>query len=444
MSDNILLKNSISSLMIKFAIPAIISMVLTSVQSMIDGMFLGRYAGSNAMASVNIASPYLQIILGAAFIITTGTMSYLGRTLGEKTNMQKAKNIFKTAVNSLFVILLVLSLIGIFFNEKIALFLGANEVLLEETSLYIKISSFFAVFVGFMILFGFVARLLEKPQLYMISTIVCLVCNIVLDYIMVKNMKLGILGASLATGISYLIACLFVIAPVISKKSVVNIYEGKFKINIFMNVFYNGSSEGVTSLASAITMTLFNITFMKYAGENAVAAFTIIGYIGMISILVMFGMSDGVSSILSYNYGAKKLDRVKQTLKIAMFSNILVGVISFIILNVFKKELIGLFIVDNKFVLEFAINGTKIYSLSLLMAGVSILLSGYHTSIGNALYSIIISASRGLIFIVIGINILPKIFGIDGVWLTVVFAEFMTLIICGVIYFIEKLNNRVD
>lgn len=439
MSENILVTEKISKLFIKYTIPAIISMVILGVQTIIDGIFLGNFVGSNALASVNIALPFMQLVMGVSFIICIGSLSFIGRKLGEGKK-DEAQNIFKTALLVILGTFSIIALVGFLFNENIALILGANEVLFEGVSTYIRMISFFTPLIALLFLLGFTDRAIGKPEIYLWGTILSVIVNISLDYLLIKYLSLGIWGAALATGLAYASAFIVVLIPMLNKKSTVNIYSGKFDKSVILPFLYNGSSEGVTSLATAITIYLFNMVFMKISGEIGVAAFTTINYLSQFGILIMFGISDGISPILSYNYGYKKHDRLNNLLKLASIVNIVIGIILFLTVFIFGKQLISLFVSGNQEVLRLAVNGSKIYAFSFLLCGFNIINSGFFTAIGNARASIIISASRGLIFILIGIYILPMIIGLNGVWLTVPFAELMALIIG--IALLNKRNNK--
>lgn len=440
MKHNSLETEKLSKLFGQFVIPAVISMVLAGMQGMIDGIFLGQYASTNAMASVNIAIPYMQMIMGCTMIICCGTLSFLGRTLGEKNEQShtKAQNIFRSSVIALLTASLILWAIGIFASKPLASLMGANDVLLQETSQYIFALSWFAPAIGFMLLFGFVSRLLGKPNLYLIATVVCLIANIAIDFIAIKILKLGTIGAALATGFSFLAGLFITIVPILKKSSVINLFSGHFKGNLLKHTLLNGSSEGITSIATAVTMWLFNTAFIQYAGESGVAAFTVINYIGNFVLLVMFGISDGISTLVSYNYGAGLFQRVKKILNLALLSNFIIGLGIFVVFNLFSQQLIQIFVANQPFVVEMAVQGAHLYSIAFLFNGFNIVQSGYQTSLGNALYSGIIAGSRGLFFILVGIVILPQFFDINGVWLTVPFAEIITVLVCMAISYWES------
>lgn len=429
MDQKILGTEKLSKLFIKFTIPSITGMIFVGIQGIIDGLFVGNLLGGNALASVNLVQPYMQIIMAAALIISVGAQSIIGINLG-KGESEKAQNIFRTASILLILISILVTILGVFFSEKIALILGANEVLLEGSSTYIQIISYFTSFIAIMFLFEMVVRVIGKPNISLVSMIISVVLNIVLDYLLINKFNLGIKGAALATGISYTMAFLINMIPFVSKKTIINLYKGRFDKSVLFQMIYNGSSEGVSSISNAISMFLFNTALMKIAGENGIAAFSIINYIAQVGYMVLFGISDGIRPIISYNFGAENENRVNKTLKISIIVNIIIGAIIFIVMSTFSKQLIEIFLKDGKYVVEIASTGAKIYGIAFLFNGTNILISSYFTAIDDPKNSIIVAMSRGIVFILIGIVILPYIFGINGIWMTIVFADIITILLC--------------
>lgn len=429
MDQKILGTEKLSKLFIKFTIPSITGMIFVGIQGIIDGLFVGNVLGGNALASVNLVQPYMQIIMAAALIISVGAQSIIGINLG-KGESEKAQNIFRTASILLILISILVTILGVFFSEKIALILGANEVLLEGSSTYIQIISYFTAFIAVMFLFEMVVRVIGKPNISLVSMIISVVLNIVLDYLLINKFNLGIKGAALATGISYTMAFLINMIPFVSKKTIINLYKGRFDKSVLFQMIYNGSSEGVSSISNAISMFLFNTALMKIAGENGIAAFSIINYIAQVGYMVLFGISDGIRPIISYNFGAENENRVNKTLKISIIVNIIIGAIIFIVMSTFSKQLIEIFLKDGKYVVEIASTGAKIYGIAFLFNGTNILISSYFTAIDDPKNSIIVAMSRGIVFILIGIVILPYIFGINGIWMTIVFADIITILLC--------------
>ena len=439
MQDNVLGTEKISKLFIKFSIPAILSLTIAGVQTMVDGIFLGNFVGTNAMASVNIAAPFMQLMIGMNLIIGIGGASYIGRSLGEG-QVKRAQDIFKSACLFMIGLSIVILVLGFTFSHQLASFLGANDVLLADSSTYIKILALFAPFIGLSFILGVFVRCIGNPNVYLISSVASLFANIILNYVLIKQLKLGIVGAPIATGLSFTTSFLIAAIPFIKKSAVLNFFTGKFNWKLTGQLLYNGSSEGVSSLAAAISTFVFNMAFMRIAGEVGVSAFTAIGYISLFASLIVCGVSAGIGPVISYNYGAQLHDRVKQMMNISCKMAIIMGSALVVLIFLFGKYLIMMFVSDNQAVLDLALHGSKIYAFTFFFNGLNILFSGYFTSIGDALSSIIVAVCRGMIFILLGISILPQFIGISGVWMTVPVAEVLTLLV--VIFLFKKGNLK--
>lgn len=443
MQDNVLGTEKISKLFIKFSIPAILSLTIAGVQTMVDGIFLGNFVGTNAMASVNIAAPFMQLMIGMNLIIGIGGASYIGRSLGEG-QVKRAQDIFKSACLFMIGLSIVILVLGFTFSHQLASFLGANDVLLADSSTYIKILALFAPFIGLSFILGVFVRCIGKPNVYLISSVASLFANIILNYVLIKQLKLGIVGAPIATGLSFTTSFLIAAIPFIKKSAVLNFFTGKFNWKLTGQLLYNGSSEGVSSLATAISTFVFNMAFMRIAGEVGVSAFTAIGYISLFASLIVVGVSAGIGPVISYNYGAQLHDRVKQMMNISCKMAIIMGSALVVLIFLFGKYLIMMFVSDNQAVLDLALHGSKIYAFTFFFNGLNILFSGYFTSIGDALSSIIVAVCRGMIFILLGISILPQFIGISGVWMTVPVAEVLTLLVVIFLFKKSKLKKAPE
>ncbi len=431
MTENSLLTAPIPKLYLRYVLPAMAAMVLDGIQGIVDGIFIGNFVGPEAMASVNIANPYFQIIIGSSMVICTGTMSAAGRALGAG-KLWEAKDVYRSALAVLGCISLLLLLAGRLFYTPIARFLGADELLIENAGRYIRTLALFVPVISFKIIFGFTGRLAEKPQLYLAGTVSTLLTNVLLDFLAVKILRLGVTGAAAATGLAYLAGLCVTCRPFLRRDTVLNIFDGAFRPGRILRAAFNGSSEGVTYAANALTVFLLNRSFMGFAGAGGVAAFTVISYAGNFVTLLMFGMSDGISPILSNNYGAGNAGRIRKTLAAALAANFALGLFLFALFSLFGEHLIRVFVnsPEDAPVIAMAAHGAKIYGLCFLANGFNILQSGYHTALGDAVSSIAIAASRGIVFIIAGLALFSSLWGINGVWFTLPFAEFMTVFCC--------------
>ncbi|ONI40607.1 hypothetical protein AN639_00425 [Candidatus Epulonipiscium fishelsonii] len=428
----------INKLFIQFVIPSIISLVISGIQTIIDGIFVGTFIGEVGLASINIAAPFVSILFGIIFIVVIGSMSYIARSLGAG-NEEYAQDTFKTSFIFLGTLSILIGITGFVGNTTLAKALGAEGELIQHSGNYIKMIALFAPFHSMMFLFGFVDRVLGNPKLYLKGSVISAIVNISLNYIFLAIFEMGTTGAGIATGLAYVVAFAVVAPPLLKPTSVIGVIKGKFKYKILGPVLYNGSSEGITAASAAIATFMFNITFMEISGVEGVASFTAISYLATFGLMLIFGISDGIASIISYNFGSKNHGRVVETMKLSYLIQITISTGLFLVLTIFGEALVGLFADGNQEMIEFATSGSKIYAFALLLNGFNIITAGYFTSIGDARSSILLAISRGLIFILMGITILPKIFGVNGVWAVVPFAEAMTFLIG--LYFMKNKNK---
>ena len=440
--EKLLLTGEIPRLFMKYALPGVAGLLFLGIQSVIDGIVLGRFVGANALASVNQVLPCYSLISAFAIVMGIGGQTLVSISLG-RGDKQEANN----ALRSVFVFLLgmsvVVSLVIFLSAGKIASFLGANEVLLPDAVHYIRALVPFFPLLCAMFFGDYIIKAMGHP-LYATSVMgMTVVLNIVLDLVFVAVLGWGVMGAGLATGIAFTMGACFNVPRLFSRHEVVAVQCGRYDRRLVWNAFYNGSSEGMSELSVAITVFLFNITMMRYLGESGVAAFTAINYILFIGTTVFLGISDGIIPIIGYNYGARQQERIKSILKLAARTNSLIGIGLFLLLLLFGEQVIGLFFKDHgSEAFEIASRGVSIYCFAFLLCGLNILASSYFTAIGNAKISIIISALRGLVFVGIGILVLPAVFSIDAIWYDVPIAEICTLSVSFWLVRRSLFNNR--
>lgn len=425
--EKLLLTGEIPRLFFKYALPGVAGLLFLGIQSVIDGIVLGRFVGANALASVNLVLPCYSLISAFAIVMGIGGQTLVSISLG-KGDKQEANNALRSVFLFLLGMSVVVSLVIFLLAGKIASFLGANEVLLPDAVGYIRALVPFFPLLCAMFFGDYIIKAMGHP-LYATSVMgLTVILNIILDIVFVARLGWGVMGAGLATGIAFTVGACFNLPRLFSHHEVVAVQRGRYDRRLVWNAFYNGSSEGMSELSVAITVFLFNITMMRYLGESGVAAFTAINYILFIGTTVFLGISDGIIPIIGYNFGARQQGRIKLILKLAARTNSLIGISLFLLLLLFGEQVIGLFFKDHgSEAFAIASRGVSIYCFAFLLCGLNILASSYFTAIGNAKISIIISALRGLIFVGIGILVLPAVFGIDAIWYDVPIAEVCTL-----------------
>lgn len=428
--------------LIKFTLPTIIMMIFSSIYGVVDGIFISNVVGNDAFAAVNLIWPAIMIFASLGYMFGTGGSALVSKVLGEG-DKEKANKYFSMIMYIEIIVGIILSVIGIIFIEPLARLLGATKELMPYCVIY-----------GRIILIGLTAFLVqdsiqsfvivaEKPKFGLYISIVCGVCNMILDYVLMYVFKMGIHGAALATVISQFIgAGVPLIYFARENNSLLKFTKVKFELKPIIKSCTNGSSEMVSCLSRSLVDVLYNFQLMKYAGPDGVSSYGIIMYVGFIFIGVYLGYSIGTAPIIGYNYGAQNEKELKNVLK----RSIKILGISAIVLTglaeVLAKPLANIFVSYDKELLEMTINAIRLYSISYVISWINIYASSFFTALNNGLASAIISFLRTFIFQIAMIYILPVFWGLDGIWLAVVLAELLSLIASIVIFIKNKDKYR--
>ncbi|WP_092923518.1 MATE family efflux transporter [Romboutsia hominis] len=410
---------------LRYLLPSITTMIFLSFYTTIDGFFVSRFVNSDALASINIVIPITCIVFGIAVMLATGSGALVGIKMGEKDE-EGANQLFSFITLVLLVIGIVFTILSTIFLEPILMFLGITERLLPYAKTYGLVTVLMTIPMMFKLYFEYYARVDGSPKVALIMSSLGLILNIVFDFLFIVIFNMGILGAGLGTYISITISGIIGLIYFVGSKSNLTFIKPKANFIALFNSCYNGSSEMFTELSTGITTFLFNKSILVFSGENGIAAMSIIIYMYYFFIAVYFGIAVGISPMISYNFGAKNKEKVKESLKHSFVTIGWSSIVIFIISMFLGKDIIGLFTKDIE-VYNIATEGIKLFSYGFLLIGINIFMSGYFTAIGNGHISAIISGFRSLIFVVATIVILPKIIGVNGIWLAIPIAEFLTI-----------------
>lgn len=427
--EKLLLTGSIPHLFLKYALPGVAGLLFLGLQSVVDGLMLGRFVGAHALASVSVVLPCYSLMTAVAIVIGVGCQTIIGISLG-RSDREEATN----ALTSLFYFLIgfsvLISSLFILFADPIVHLLGANDVLAPGSVAYLRVLAPFFPILAVMFFGDYILKAMGHPVYASVVLGGTVLLNVGLDLLFVGLLGWEIKGAALSTGIAFTVGAMCNLPFLFNRKQVICVQRGRYKNRLVWNAFYNGSSEGMSELAVAITVFLFNITMMKYLGESGVAAFTVLNYVLFISVTIFLGVSDGIIPVISYNYGAGKPERIRAIVKLAAKTNLMIGSLLFLLLFFLGDRIISLFLKSGETdTLAIASYGVSIYSFAFLLNGLNILASSYFTAIGNAKVSIIISMLRGLVFVAIGILVYPFVFGINAIWYDIPVAEFCTFFV---------------
>ena len=309
-----LARGNIPKLFVKFVIPGMLALFMLSAQLFIDGLLIGNFIGANAMGSVNLVIPIYDALIACAVVICVGCQCIIGMKLG-CDDLQTANDTLRTGlVFALVAIGIAGALVTIFAPELVRL-MGANDVLQDDAVTFIRVLAPFFPFPVVMYLFDAVLKSVGRPIYATIGMSAMVLSNVVLDLLFILAFEWGIAGAAFATGLSYLIGLSVYLPALLRKNSPVNLLIGRFKMKLVGKLLTIGSAEGVTELSACVVTLMFNLTMMHYAGEKGIVAFTAINYLNYVMLASIIGMSEGLRSIISYNYGLEAFSRIRKTLR---------------------------------------------------------------------------------------------------------------------------------
>lgn len=415
--------------LLSFTFPSVIMLVFASVYGVVDGFFVSNFVGKTSFTAVNFIMPFLMILGSVGFMFGTGGGALIAKTLGEGKE-EKARDLFSMIVYISIACGVFLAFLGFFFVHPIASLLGAKGQLLEDCVVY-----------GRMILIALPAYILQyefqclfatagKPTLGLYVTVAAGVTNMALDALFVAVFRWGIPGAAGATAISQ---CVGGLIPLIyfarPNKSLLRLGRMQFSGRELLKACGNGSSELMSNISMSIVSMLYNVQLLKYAGEDGVAAYGVLMYVSMIFLAVFIGYSVGTAPVIGYQYGAKNHGELKSLRKKSMTLIGIFALFMFVGAYILANPLSNLFVGYDKGLMALTVRGFSIFSFCFLFSGFAIFGSSFFTALNNGLISASIAFLRTLVFQIAAVLILPLIWGVDGIWLSIVAAEVMAVIV---------------
>ncbi len=436
MNDNTLGQKWSAGSLFRFAFPTIVMMIFMGLYTIVDTVFVAQFVNTDALSSINIVCPVINVTVGLGTMIATGGNAIVSRKMGAGEN-QEAREDFTLLIIIGAVIGFVILLGGTICIDKLIYVLGASELLFPYCKDYLLTLFLFIPANVLQTLFSNLFVTAGKPGLGFVLSILAGVANIILDYVFIVLCSLGIQGAALGTGFGYLIPTVAGLVYFTWNKGALSFTKPKLKWAVIKESCFNGSSEMVGQLATAITTFLFNNTMMDLMGEDGVAAITIIIYSQFWLNTLYIGYSMGIAPVIGFNYGNKNRIQQKKVFHISMRFIASASVLVFAISMFGGQCIVRLFADDTSEVYRIAANGFTIFSFSFLFCGLNIFTSAMFTALSNGKVSAVLSFLRTFGLLAGGILLLPRIWGITGVWLAVPIAEgimFVVSVLCLIHY----------
>lgn len=405
----------------KYAFPSIVGMLIVSLQTMVDGMFLAKGVGALGLAAVNLSMPLISVMLSVAVMIISGGIVISGVAKGR--NDEALCRGYTTLTFIALVATAVVMSAAVLLNLRgICYALGADDEIYPYVRTYIGIICGGFIFYCIPNFTEAFTRLRGKPGWVFISGSICFIVNVVLDYFFILKFGWGMAGAAIATCAANTTAAI-VLAH--------NVKMGKMRggADEIRKIYFNGSSEMFTSVSAAVTTYIFNLVLMKNIGSIGVAALTIVFYINFIVNMSLFGMSQALYPLMSFCLGAKDYRRIKELLFTAMFFSGVVGFGVYFIVLIFKRPIISVFSDGNVRLTELAITATTYVTIHYLVSFINIVAGSFHTAVERPLESVVIALCRSIVFVLIPLWVLPRFIGDNGIWLSMPVAELLTLFV---------------
>lgn len=426
----------IKQLVMKYFWPSFIGVMANTLYNIVDRIFIGQAIGAEALSGVTTVFPVMMIMTAFGMLIGLGSSVQLSISLGQK-NMDKAKSVLGNAVVMVFIVSLLVTGIGFLIKDPMLRMFGATDTTIGYATDYINIILWGVVFHEFGFSINALIRAEGNAKAAMYSMLISAGINIPLDALFILKLDMGVKGAALATIFSMLMLCTWVLVHFRSKRCVVPLQRKHLVINknILFPVLAIGISPFLMQIAHSIVQALFNLKLIHFGGDLAVGAMGIINSVIVLITTSIIALNMASQPIIGFNYGAKNVSRVRETLKFGIILASIICAASWVIVQLFPETLIRGFNNDSDLI-RIGTNGMKIFMLALPVIGFQMVLGNYFQSVNNAKIAILISLLRQVIVLIPLILILPNLFGINGVWFSSPIAD--TISACIAAFFLIR------
>ena len=420
-------KQSLLKQFFHFSAATVASLMVFSLYSIVDGLFVARGVGEYAMTAVNLSVPFVNLLFSIAVIFAVGTSTIIAYLLGQK-NAQSANKLFSQNLVTLVVIGVTISVLVLAFTEPLARLLGAEEVTLEYTIHYLQGLAPFAV--CFMISYNLevLVKTDGRPRLALVTVCVGCVTNCVLDYLAIFHWGLGIWGAAAATGASQLLTCIIYLTHFLGKHTTFHPVRFRMDWKIYRRLLPIGISDGLTELCNGLMIFLFNHTILRCIGTDGLVAYTIIAYANTLVINITMGVSQGSQPLISFQNGRGDGTAIGNLLRYGLRTMCGIAAVCFTVLFLAAPKLVAVYLPEaGAEMLTFATDAFRRYSLCYLPVGFNIYIAGFLTAMERPLPAVSISTGRGLILQGSILLLLAAVLGGSSIWFAPVISEVLCL-----------------
>ncbi|MEI0798594.1 MATE family efflux transporter [Brachyspira intermedia] len=448
LKSNELGNKPVGKLLFQLALPAIAAQIINVLYNVVDRMYIGHIPdiGARALTGVGVTMPVIMAVSAFAYLISMGGSPRASIMMGRQ-DYNKAEEIVGNCAMTLIIISVTLTIILLLFSKPLLMVFGASENTIIYALRYLRIYSMGTIFVQLALGLNAFITAQGKAKTSMFTVLIGAVTNIILDPIFIFVFNMDVRGAALATIISQAISCIWILSFMTSKRTVLKLKLKNLKIspNIILPCLALGFSPFIMQFTESILFVSFNTSLLKYGGDLAVGAMTILSSIMQFSFLPIMGLTQGAQPIISYNYGANNLNRVKSAFKILLISCLSFSFLMWFISEFFPYVFVRIF-TSNEELINYAIWALKIYMAASLIFGAQTACQQTFVALGNAKISAFLAILRKVILLIPFIFILPIFFEnkVMAVLLAEPIADFLavcTTVTLFTIYFKKLLKN---
>ena len=425
--------------LIRFTLPSMGMMVFTSIYGVVDGFFVSNFAGKTPFAALNLIMPFLMILSTVGLMFGTGGTAIVAKTFGEG-DREKGNRYFSLFVYTAAALGAAFAVLGFLFLPAIAALLGAEGEMLKNAVLYGRIIILALPFNTLQMLFQSFCVTAEKPKLGLGVTVLSGITNMVLDAVLVISLpqEYKLLRAA-ATALSQVVGGSVPLLYFARKNSsILRLGKCRFDGRILLRACVNGSSEFMSNISMNLVGMLYNLQLLHYAGEDGVAAYGVMMYVSMIFSAAFIGYSIGIAPVVGYHDGAKNHSELQGLLKKSLLMIGAFGVAMVAAAEALAWPLARLFVGYDPELTRLTAEGFRIFGLCFFFMGYAIFSSGFFTALNDGVTSAIISFLRTMVFQVAAVLFLPMLWGIDGVWISIIVAEFMAVVFSALFLIIKR------
>lgn len=429
---------SINKKFFSYIIPSLSAMIIFSLYSMVDGFFVSKYVGVEALSAVNLSMPFINIVFALGIIAAVGSQTMCGVFIGRK-NYMKANKIFSFNIKTVTISSIILTVLFYFNMDTIARLLGATEDLGPLVIEYLGHIVYFVPFLMISYNFEVLVKVDGFPRLAVATVITCGLSNVILDYVFVGLMGHGLAGAAVATGISQVISTVVYLIHFTVGKSNLEFVEVKFSFDTLKSIFSLGVGDFVSEVGIAMIVLFYNIFIIKFLGEKSIATFSVVSYVNNLALTCFAGITQGTQPLLSYYYGKKDYDSLKKLFRLATAAIFVTGVVFLVASQLFPERIFRIFLDVDKETLSYSVESLRKFSISFMITGFNVLIAAVCVSFLKPKYSVTINILRSFVTIYLALFVLTMVEP-TLIWFASALSEAVTLIFAY--YFYKKLSRE--